>query len=128
VLVNHIFYTLRMVECRTINKHGRLEYMSWFLCKNHKSGYLCCMSCASSLVFVGLCMLHVSMLLRLLYAFGAMGITKVCAIWLWPGGEHMFLGWPLNSLCLLFNVKFQLKSYVSSHACHYCYNELGSCD
>jgi hypothetical protein len=41
-----------------------------------------CMNYAFSFVFVGLCMLHVSMLVKLLYVFGGKGITKVCAIWL----------------------------------------------
>jgi hypothetical protein len=125
VLVSHIFYTLWMVECCAINEPRRLEYMSWFLCGNHKSGDLCCMSCASSLMFVGLCMLFVNMLVKLLYVFGGRGITKVCAIRLWPRGECMFLGWHLSSLCLLFSVKLQLKSYVPSHACHYVIMSLG---
>jgi hypothetical protein len=56
------------------------------------------------------------------------GITKVCAIQLQLGGEHMFSGRFLGSLCLLFSVKLQVKGYVPSHTCHYCCSELGGCD
>ncbi len=51
-------------------------------------------------------------------------ITKVCAIQLRFGGEHMFSTWPFNSLCLLFSVKLQVKGWMFSHACHYCCSEL----
>ncbi len=37
------------------------------------------------------------------------GITKVCAIWLWFGVEHVFSSWPLGNMCQLFNAKLHLK-------------------
>jgi hypothetical protein len=44
---------------------------------------------------------------------GGKGITKLCAIQLQLKGEPMPLNWSLGSLCLLFNVKLQVKGYVS---------------
>jgi hypothetical protein len=54
---------------------------------------------------------------------GVWGIIKVCAIWLRPRGKHILLSWPFDNLCLPFSVKFQMKGYMPSHMCHYCYNE-----
>jgi hypothetical protein len=56
------------------------------------------------------------------------GTTKVCAIRLQLGDEHMLSGWPLGILRLLFSVKLQVKGYVPSHMCHYCCNEPKGCD
>lgn len=49
---NHVFY--RWWNATPSNKSWtHFEYMSWFLCKNHKNEYLCCIIFASPLVFVG---------------------------------------------------------------------------
>jgi len=75
--VSPLFYTLQVEECHTINKRRGFEFLSWFLCGNHKSGNLCCMNCAFPLVFVGLHMLPISMLVGLSYAFkGWEGLPK----------------------------------------------------
>jgi hypothetical protein len=71
--------------------------------------------------FLLACWLSCHMLLR------GREIIKMCAIQLQPAGEQMFLGWSLDNMCLLFSVKLQGKSYVPSHMCHYCHNELGGC-
>jgi hypothetical protein len=55
------------------------------------------------------------MLVELSYVLGGKGIIKVCVIWLGHGGEQILLG----NLCLLFSVKFQMKSYAPSHTSHY---------
>jgi hypothetical protein len=58
--------------------------------------HLCLLSCAYGLLT---CWLGCHMPLR------GKGITKVCAIQLQLGGEHMLSSWPLSSVCLLFSVK-----------------------
>lgn len=49
---NHVFYT--WWNAMPSNKSWiHFEFMSWFLCKNHKNEYLCCIIFASPLAFVG---------------------------------------------------------------------------
>jgi len=69
LLVSIHFCPLSVKECHVISKCGGFEFMSWVMCKNHKSGDLCCIICASPFVFVRLHLLHVSMLVELSYAF-----------------------------------------------------------
>ncbi len=101
------FCTLQVVECCAINEHGWFEYLLWFMCGNHKSGYLCYMTmcmCLHSCLLGCVCWL-LACWLGCHILLGGRGITKVCAIRLQPRGEHMLSSWPLGNLCLLFNVK-----------------------
>jgi hypothetical protein len=48
---NHVFY--RWWSAMSSNKSWtHFEFMSWFMCKNHKNEYLCCIIFASPLIFV----------------------------------------------------------------------------
>jgi len=69
---------LQVVECHTIGERiGFLfEFLSWLLCGDHKREDLCCIFCASSLMFVGLYLLFVNMLVELSFDFRGRGLPK----------------------------------------------------
>ncbi len=122
------FATYKWWNCKAINEQRGFEFLLWFMFRNHKNGdcvawvvhfHLSLLGCACCLLT---CWLSCYMLSR------GKGITKVCAIRLRLGGEHMFSSWPFGNVCLLFNVKHSMKGYVLSHTCHYSHSEFGGCD
>jgi len=63
-------------------------------------------------MFVGLCLLHVSMLVKLPYVFKGKGITEVCAIRLQHGGEHTLILKKKGVLQLALQFNFCVSHYI----------------
>ncbi len=124
--VNILFYTLQVEECRTINECKGFEFLLWYLCGYHKSEDLCCMSYAFLLVFVGLCILFISLLVTLYMLLGVGGLLR-CVPFGYDLGVNTCSLVELLVVCAYYSMWNSMWRLCASHACHYCCYESGSC-
>jgi hypothetical protein len=128
VLVSIQSHPVQVMEYRAINEWNEFEFISWFLCEDHKNVNLCYMICASPFVCLlgytcclWICRLNYHLILR------GGGLSR-CVPFGYNLGVNTHFQVDLLMICVYYSMWNLRWKAMRLHMCFYHYNEPKECD